>query len=574
MSGSPTSERWYLTGPLGISTAFDELTDAQSVDWSSVGTAIRHNLPDTLNLLDGRAAAANQGPGLSWWALNSGSPPRAVRLGMLTSRFVSTADGSGSGYLALHTKGTGGDVTEALRISERQHVGIGTPTPNARLSVVAPGANELAGTALGNTFRTSSGALDGTAGAEVPLASFGFMSAGNNTSLGIRARRVANGADWTTTAIALEVDVDNTLRVNGAGLWLLANANVGIGTPTPGARLDISGSAGAFQCCAPVPPTLSLAEGASTTGRRAWLQFHNAGEAEAYLRLTGGGPAGSGRDGARRFEINDNQGYNTGLAVAGDVWIAGKNALRGSDSWLRLNQDGAFPSGVHTPGVFAPGSLNVGGRGGYGNPGGGNAWFTGSLTIDGGVTLAGSLSVGGEAFFRANRTNISGFDGGARLGYHWVRTNGDDNEMWFAYAQAWPNRTDIPRRVEVAVPLWAPVLRQTSDARLKSNIRPLDGVLPRVASLRAVSYDRLHPDGSPATQGVREIGVIAQELETLFPELVAGGGEEHFKAVDYSGLTGVLVEAIKDLHARNEQLARRVTELETARVTGHPDARV
>jgi hypothetical protein len=132
------SDRWYVSGPLAVGTAFDETSDAQSVAWSTVGTAIRHGASDTLNLLDSRAAAPGQGPSLNWWALNGGTPPRAVRLGMLTSRFVTTGDGAVTSYMALHTKGSGTDAVEALRISERQFVGIGTPSPNARLSVVAP----------------------------------------------------------------------------------------------------------------------------------------------------------------------------------------------------------------------------------------------------------------------------------------------------------------------------------------------------------------------------------------------------------------------------------------------------
>lgn len=549
------TDRWYVSGPLGVGTAFDEPTDAQSVAWSSIGSAIRHNVGDTLNLLDSRPAAANQGPSLNWWALNSGSPPRAVRLGAIAARFVATTDGNASGALSLSTKNAGGDVIEGLRVSERQFVGVGTPTPNARLSIVAPGAGEIAGTALGNTFRTSSGSLGTAAGNELPLVSLGFMSTSNSTSLGIRARRVGNGADWTTTSIGLGIDVDNTLRVNAASIWLLANANVGIGTATPGARLDVSGSGGASQCCAPVMPTLSLSEAASAAGRRAWLQFHNSGEAEAYIRLAGGGPAGSGREGTRRLEIGDSQGMNTALSVAGDVWVGGKVALRGNDSWLRLNQDGAFSSGVHTPGVFAPVSLNVGGRSGWGNPGTGNAWITGALTVDG------AISSGGDMWLHGIRTNISGFDGGGRSGYHWIRTDGDEGELWFAFAQAWPNRTDIPRRVEVRVPLWAPVLRQTSDARLKADVNPLGDVLARVARVQGVSYTRLHHDGSPAAPGTREIGVVAQDLERVFPELVAGGGE-HYKAVDYAGLTAVLLEAVKGLLLTAHDSQTRLATLE------------
>ena len=45
--------------------------------------------------------------------------------------------------------------------------------------------------------------------------------------------------------------------------------------------------------------------------------------------------------------------------------------------------------------------------------------------------------------------------------------------------------------------------------------------------------------------GQRENGVIAQEVESVFPELVTSWGDEGYKAVDYGRLTGVLIEAIK-----------------------------
>ena len=59
------ADRWYVSGPLAVGTLFDEQADPQSVAWSSVGTAIRHNQPDVLNLLDSRGAAANQGPSMN-----------------------------------------------------------------------------------------------------------------------------------------------------------------------------------------------------------------------------------------------------------------------------------------------------------------------------------------------------------------------------------------------------------------------------------------------------------------------------------------------------------------------------
>jgi hypothetical protein len=80
------------------------------------------------------------------------------------------------------------------------------------------------------------------------------------------------------------------------------------------------------------------------------------------------------------------------LEVNGDIAISGKHAFRGNDPWLRLNQDGAFTAGVHTPGVFAPMSLNVGGVGGWGNPGAGNVWIAGGVRLQGSLTYTNSAA--------------------------------------------------------------------------------------------------------------------------------------------------------------------------------------
>jgi hypothetical protein len=129
------------------------------------------------------------------------------------------------------------------RVFMNGKVGIGTAQPSARLSVVAPGASELAGSARSATLLTSAGALGTSAGDELALATIGFNS-GNNSSLGIRAKRVANGSAWPSTAIGLGMDVDNTTGA-GASLWLHANGNVGLGTTTPATSLEIRGDTSA-----------------------------------------------------------------------------------------------------------------------------------------------------------------------------------------------------------------------------------------------------------------------------------------------------------------------------------------
>ncbi|MFQ5593145.1 MAG: tail fiber domain-containing protein [Anaerolineae bacterium] len=100
----------------------------------------------------------------------------------------------------------------------------------------------------------------------------------------------------------------------------------------------------------------------------------------------------------------------------------------------------------------------------------------------------------------------------------------------------------------------------SSDARLKTDITQLTNVLEKLERIRGVSFEwnELYKSLGRST-GHREIGVIAQEIEAVFPELVTTWGDEEYRAVDYGRLTGVLIEAIKELRAEKEA---QITALE------------
>jgi hypothetical protein len=69
-------------------------------------------------------------------------------------------------------------------------------------------------------------------------------------------------------------------------------------------------------------------------------------------------------------------------------------------------------------------------------------------------------------------------------------------------------------------------------------------------------------------KGQKAIGVIAQEAEAVFPELVSSSGKEGYKAVAYGNLTGVLIEAVKELRAEKDAqiaaLESRLAKLEAS----------
>jgi len=87
----------------------------------------------------------------------------------------------------------------------------------------------------------------------------------------------------------------------------------------------------------------------------------------------------------------------------------------------------------------------------------------------------------------------------------------------------------------------------TSDERLKTNIQIVDGALDKVNRLRGVSFE-WKESGEPS------YGVIAQELESVLPELVHGDDP---KRVNYNGIIGVLIESIKELSARVDELENK-----------------
>jgi hypothetical protein len=79
--------------------------------------------------------------------------------------------------------------------------------------------------------------------------------------------------------------------------------------------------------------------------------------------------------------------------------------------------------------------------------------------------------------------------------------------------------------------------------------------LAKVAQLRGVSFEWKDKAQDAGTQ----VGMIAQEVETVLPELVSTDSEG-YKSLAYDKMTAVLIEAIKELKAQNDALKAIVCE--------------
>ena len=87
-------------------------------------------------------------------------------------------------------------------------------------------------------------------------------------------------------------------------------------------------------------------------------------------------------------------------------------------------------------------------------------------------------------------------------------------------------------------------LTVSSDMRLKDNIQPLGDTMVKILKLDAKSYTR---------EGREEIGLIAQDVQSVYPELVVQDGNGML-AVNYQALSAILINGIKDQEARIQKL--------------------
>jgi hypothetical protein len=115
------------------------------------------------------------------------------------------------------------------------------------------------------------------------------------------------------------------------------------------------------------------------------------------------------------------------------------------------------------------------------------------------------------------------------------------------------------------------VLTETSDERLKTNIKDLDGAMPLLLKLRPVRFDwnASNFNVGDATlkrdlteKGKNNIGFLAQEVQEVLPEIVNYEKSSDTYSIQYTALIPVLVEALKEQQAQIEDLRLQLKSLE------------
>jgi len=100
-------------------------------------------------------------------------------------------------------------------------------------------------------------------------------------------------------------------------------------------------------------------------------------------------------------------------------------------------------------------------------------------------------------------------------------------------------------------------LTQNSDSRVKENVVEIGNCISKVQAMRGVYYNR-----TDFNTEVTKVGVIAQEVEAVLPELILEAPDTGLKSVAYAELTAVLINAIKEQQEIIEDLKTRITKLE------------
>ena len=99
--------------------------------------------------------------------------------------------------------------------------------------------------------------------------------------------------------------------------------------------------------------------------------------------------------------------------------------------------------------------------------------------------------------------------------------------------------------------LSATIFTSLSDRTQKTNITPITNAIETVKQLNGVKYNWVDGHNQPS------IGVIAQEIEEVLPEVVSTN-DQGLKTVSYGNIVGLLIEAIKEQQVCIEELERKL----------------
>jgi hypothetical protein len=153
------------------------------------------------------------------------------------------------------------------------------------------------------------------------------------------------------------------------------------------------------------------------------------------------------------------------------------------------------------------------------------------------------------------------------LGYNAKSQNGLDNVIVIGY-NAYTNEHNTIQlgntsivKLKTSGTIWSNGTQLTSDARLKTNIQPLQNSLDIIMKLNPVHYDKKNSIES-TDYNKSENGFIAQEIQKVLPFVVKeGNDQDKILSVDYNSVIPVLTKGIQEQQLQIEAQQKQIDEM-------------
>jgi len=360
--------------------------------------------------------------------------------------------------------------------------------------------------------------------------------------------RLGQRTQITSVAYALKASSANALDAADGGppnaVFVDNNGNVGIGTTNPNTVFDVIGNAISLTRTGDAPLIRINRNDASGT---ALLSLARQGTDRWALRLS--------NDANNNLELADVTSTRLSInTMTGNVGIGTTNPLsplhiaaEGSATAPSLNignqgGNGIYDAGNNTLGIATNGAermrIEVGGNVGIGTI---NAQA--KLDVWGSIAFFSNASIYRDGALNGLVFNTPGISGNPKM---IIRDNGNVGI----------GTTTPSAALEVGGCVVAQNVSCPSSRRWKTNIQPINGALEKVQRLRGVSYVWKE-------DGKQNIGLIAEEVAEVIPEVVSfeDNGKDA-RAIDYSRLVAVLIEAVKEQQSKIADLEGRLKAVE------------
>jgi hypothetical protein len=431
-------------------------------------------------------------------------------------------------------------------------VGIGTLNPTYNMDVNGTGkfyVNSNLGVSISNVN---------------PVVSFGSSNGGNKCFLNVSEYRVAAGSNWATSSTRVQKVVDtNNMGYIGFGesndacvsfgtsntevMRVTGTGNVGIGMSSTSYKLDVSGT-GRFYVTSNLGVSISninpvVSFGSSNGGNKCFLNV-------SEYRIAAGSNWATSSTRVQKVVDTTNMGY-IGFGEGGDACVSFGSS---NTEVMRVTGTGNVGIGVSSTSY----KFDVNGTGHIGNgltmdsntlTFANTSFATPAVGVSGGTGDRVVLMKGGASAY----PNSIGVDNASNM---WSSTVAGASNMWYQGGVAVMSVTATELLVKGDVAGYASIC----DQRLKDNVTDLGNNLQRVCDLRPVEFTWNDKCTMESQIGKRDIGFIAQEVESVVPEATVDRTMfgTSIKTIRYERLIPILVGAIQDLKAELDELKLKV----------------